>query len=103
MKFRINEKRFSKIIDFSEVSKNVFKEYKLENKFSIEYVKMNWDKIVGELMKDHSNPEYLKNGILYIKVDHPIYANEIKLLSNVIIKKIKNECGEYIKSIKTFC
>lgn len=59
-----------------------------------------WNKIVPELLADHSLPTYSKNSCLTISVDHPIYAQQV-LSEQVNILDALKEKGLQVKQLKT--
>ena len=47
-----------------------------------------WDSIAGEGMGQHSQPISLSRGILRIEVSHPVYAQELSLMKDYLMKKL---------------
>ncbi|MCX8122583.1 MAG: DUF721 domain-containing protein [Spirochaetes bacterium] len=88
MKFRYNEKRYSRIIACGQIMKDVASEIGLSQGFVLEHIRDLWKNVVGDIIATHSFPLKIANHILYIIVDHPIYANEITLSQSMIIKRL---------------
>jgi|YNPMSStandDraft_1061717.scaffolds.fasta_scaffold52810_2 predicted nucleic acid-binding Zn ribbon protein len=79
-----------------DILKNIIKKRKWADKFSIEYLKLNWSKCVGENISNHTKPLFIKNKRLYISVDSPIWSTQLNFLKNEIIEKLNNFLGENI-------
>ena len=47
-----------------------------------------WDSIAGEGMVQHSQPISLSRGILRVEVSHPVYAQELSLMKDHLMKKL---------------
>ena len=56
----------------------------------------HWEEIVGREIAKRSRPKKLVSGILYISVSNSIWANELSLMSEGLIKKINSFAGEEI-------
>lgn len=50
-----------------------------------------WESVVGKTIATQSAPISLYGGILRVDVSHPVYANEMTLMKNKIIEKLKSE------------
>lgn len=101
MKFRFNDKRSGRTIAFSDIISDVTSEMGLSEDFFLENIRMAWSGAAGEIIATHSYPYRIINHVLYISVDHPIYANEIALSQSMIIQKLGDSCGsKKISSIK---
>lgn len=62
-----------------------------------------WNDIVGEKISNHTKPVKIKDGILYIEVDDPMWLAQIKYMKLDIIEKfdIKIKKGIF-KDIKFY-
>ncbi|MEW6525601.1 MAG: DUF721 domain-containing protein [Spirochaetota bacterium] len=93
MKFRYKEKRYNRTIACSQIVKDVASEIGLTEDFILEHIRSVWQKAVGDIIATHSYPYKIASRILYIVVDHPIYANEITLSQSLIIKRLTEFSG----------
>ncbi|MYB65107.1 DUF721 domain-containing protein [Candidatus Poribacteria bacterium] len=50
-----------------------------------------WDSIAGEGMVQHSQPISLSRGILRVEVSHPVYAQELSLMKDHLMKKLTTQ------------
>ena len=88
MKFRIGQKRINGLNSFDRILPDIIHEYDLEKSFTIEELVTQWSFIVGDIISTHSKPDRLYKNILFVGVDHPVYANEIILMKDAILKNI---------------
>lgn len=65
---------------------------------SLSELRSNWPKIVGNLHK-HTTVEEIKEGVLVIKADRPVYAQEIQLHQRSILHQLE-KFGIPVKSLK---
>lgn len=77
----------------SDIIENYIKDKKLKSKLNSSKIFNYWEEIVGKEIAKNSKPEKLKNKILYISTSNPIWATELSLLSQELIKKI----NEFLK------
>ncbi len=55
-----------------------------------------WENTVGHIVKENTDPQKLKNGILFVKTKNPSWAHELKALSASIKEKINQAVGTNI-------
>jgi hypothetical protein len=96
MKFRIGCERNNRIVLFSDILPDVIDELDVGDSFFIENIRDRWESYVGKILSAHSNPDRLFMKILFVKVDHSAYANELSLYSGNILNKIKNDFGPHL-------
>ncbi|MBN1501388.1 MAG: DUF721 domain-containing protein [Spirochaetes bacterium] len=101
MKWRFNEKRKNKPLKTGDIISDFLKEFNLENNFSVEYLKDIWADITGEIISSHSRPDRIYHNTLFIKTDHSVFANDITMMSRIIIKKLHDKFSNCpVKAIK---
>ncbi len=88
MKFRIREKRKNGLYSFDNLLPDIIHEYELEKSFTIEEIISQWYSIVGDIISTHSKPNRIYKNILFVTADHSVYANEIIMMKDMLIKKI---------------
>lgn len=52
-----------------------------------------WDKLAGEAVSRHCQPDRLKDGILFLKVDSPVWMQQLQFMKSLILEKV----NEYMK------
>ena len=88
MKFRIENKRTKKTVNFEALLPGVLDDIGIKDSFLVEGIKNTWKDIVGTILFEHSVPDRMFKNSLYILVDHSIYANELMLMKDAILKNI---------------
>lgn len=62
-------------------------------------LKAEWEKIVGKIC-EKCQPEYIKDGVLYIRVESPVFIHHLTFEKNKYIEKVnKYFCKKVIKDI----
>lgn len=88
MKFKFKQKRKGQTVTFKDLLPSVLEEMQIQDIFSIEELKTDWEKIVGNLIAAHSMPDRIFKHTLFIAVDHSIFANDIVMMQKIIVDKI---------------
>lgn len=91
MKFRSKDKRYNRTESFDKVLPDILKAAGLEKSFTIEAFRDIWSDVVGDIISTHSRPDRFFNDILFIAADHSIYANEIIMMKDSILKKLNDD------------
>ncbi|PKL38982.1 MAG: hypothetical protein CVV44_08930 [Spirochaetae bacterium HGW-Spirochaetae-1] len=101
MKFRIGSKRTRKMVGFEGLLPDIISELNIEDSFIVESLKVQWESIVGNILATHSMPDRIFKKILFIAVDHSVYANELIMMKDAIMNKIRETtAGDIIYTIK---
>ena len=53
-----------------------------------------WDEVVGKTISNHTTPEKVSYGKLYIKVDSPVWRNELLFRKDEILDKINKKLNK---------
>lgn len=80
--------RKSNLIKLGDAISQLFKEEKLDEKYSIFAIRNDWEKIVGITFSKHTTQINYLNGVLFVSVDSPIVRNEMAFAKNAIIEKV---------------
>jgi hypothetical protein len=91
MRFRLKNGRRNKIVSIEKLLPEVIKELNMSEAFLMGNIKNSWRKIIGDIISTHSIPDRIFKNILFVAVDHPAYSNEIIMMKNELMKKLKNE------------
>jgi len=101
LKFRFGEKRRNYIVRFGDIFPDLIDDAGLNEVFFLESISEKWGEYVGSILSVHSFPDRIFKNTLFIRVDHPMYANELSLYKDVILKKIFADFGRsFIYNIK---
>ena len=101
MKFKVKERRIGKLLSINSILKSVVEDFDYEDSFTIIKLRSMWEEIVGVTIATHSTPDRIYKDVLYIAVDHPVYSNEITMMSSLIKERVEKSIGfELFKKIK---
>ena len=90
MKFRIGSKRKGQTCRFNDILPDIIHEYDLEKSFTIEELISQWHTIVGDIISTHSKPDRIFRKTLFVAADHSVYANEIVMMKDAILRKTRD-------------
>ena len=77
------------------------KENKLESKLNETRIITAWEGVTGKLISRHTTQLYIKDRVLYIKVDSAALREELSYQRSKLIKKLNKAAGvEAIDDIK---
>lgn len=86
-----------------EVINRVLKKYRLNGDIDAYRVFSIWNNIVGKKVADHARPVRIKEKVLYVEVDDPLWLAQIKYIKHDILKKLCNAIKDDIfRDIKFF-
>ncbi|HHY13894.1 MAG TPA: DUF721 domain-containing protein [Thermoanaerobacterales bacterium] len=72
------------------------KKRRFHKKVKENLVLVHWREIVGDELVRHTEPSYIKNGILFVNVANSMWAHHLTFLKREIIGKINNKVGKRI-------
>lgn len=52
-----------------------------------------WDEVVGDHISSASQPDFVKDGILFVLTKSPVWANELSFYKNEIIQNLNRKVG----------
>lgn len=62
-----------------------------------------WNSTVGKQISDHTDPQKVTGGILFVKVDNDVWRNELSYMKHEIIQKLNRKIGKkVIQEIKFY-
>jgi predicted nucleic acid-binding Zn ribbon protein len=101
-KRRANRKKCTNPISIKDVLQSVFNEKTPLHARNLEFQLVdNWPSIVGETLSGKSEPNMLKNGILYVNVANSAWLHEMSYMKDIILFKANQILGKkLIKTIK---
>jgi predicted nucleic acid-binding Zn ribbon protein len=65
--------------------------YHLEDKLNETKVIQSWGKVVGPMVEKHTEGLYIKNRILFVKVDSPALRQELSFSRSKIVGELNEE------------
>ncbi len=101
MRFRIKEERRGRVVPLSEALMSGLEEYELKENFYMEKLRARWSSFVGDIISTHSLPDRIFKNFLFISVDHSLFANELAMMKDAVLKNINREFGfEAVRDIR---
>ncbi|HOJ43999.1 MAG TPA: DUF721 domain-containing protein [Syntrophorhabdaceae bacterium] len=86
-----------------EVIDRVLKKYKFDGDIDAYKVFSIWNDIVGTKIAEHAKPVKIREKVLYVSVDDPLWLAQIKYVKYHIIEKLcKNIKADIFRDIKFF-
>ncbi len=72
-----------------------------QNKYHIYKIKQEWKNLIGNSPADNCYPVKIERRVLFLNVNNSVWANQLMMLKNTIIKRV-NECVgcEAIKDVR---
>jgi len=87
---------FQRVIDKLARKSGVFSEIK------VRLILDEWDRIVGQPLSSRTEPIALKEGVLYVLCEDPMWAQELRFHTRDLLKKLKEELDDIreVRSIR---
>lgn len=82
------------LIKLGDAISQIFKEEKLDEKYSIFAIRNAWEDIVGKTVAKHTTQINYAQGILFVSIDSPIIRNETSYVKEAIIEKVNKYVGK---------
>ena len=57
-----------------------------------------WESVVGQTINRHTKNIYIKDGVLFVKLDSSVVRNELAMLKQPLMKKINETVGAKVVS-----
>jgi hypothetical protein len=82
------------LIKLGDAISQIFKEEKLDEKYSIFAIRNGWEAIVGKTVAKHTTQINYAQGILFVSIDSPIVRNETAYVKETIIEAVNKFVGK---------
>lgn len=79
-----------------EVISELLEAYKLESKLNQVQLINSWEKLLGKNLAKHTKELYIKNQILYVKVDSAALRQELSYAKEKIRDSLNKEVGKNV-------
>ena len=88
------------LIKLGDAIKQIFKEERLDEKYSIYAIRNGWEGIIGKTVAKHTTEIQFAKGVLFITLDSAIIRNEMAFAKDSIIEKINQFTGKpFVKEL----
>jgi predicted nucleic acid-binding Zn ribbon protein len=88
--------RRSKTISLSEALGDYIKEMKLERGLSEIHLLNSWEEIVGKAISSRTKNIYIKDQILFVRLDSSVVRNELLMLRESIKARLNEKAGSQV-------
>lgn len=87
--------------DIGTILEDVVKGMGIKKKIEGNKVFKVWDEVVGDIIEKNTEPYFFKKGILFIGTTSSVWAQELSMMKQCLIKKV-NDCfkKEKVKDIR---
>ncbi len=82
------------LIKLGDAISQIFKEEKLDEKYSIFAIRNGWEGIVGKTVAKHTTQINFLQGLLYVSIDSAVVRNELSYVKDDIVQKVNKFVGK---------
>lgn len=86
--------RRSKATPMKDAIEALLKTFDLKKKFNETYLVAFWEKMMGKYISSRTREVYVKNKVLYLKIDSAPLRQELFMAKSKVIDIINKETGE---------
>jgi predicted nucleic acid-binding Zn ribbon protein len=83
-------------LDAGQLLKSVFKGSEFDFRLKEQTCIMLWDEIVGAKIAAAAQPEFIRDGVLFVQTKSAVWSNELTFYKKDIIGKLNKEIGSVI-------
>jgi predicted nucleic acid-binding Zn ribbon protein len=73
------------------ILKQLFQDQKWENNIEASLPLLRWQEIVGSQLARQTQPEFLKDGVLQVRVENSVWLNHLRYLGEELRQKLNEE------------
>ena len=73
------------------ILKQLFRDQKWENNIEASLPLLRWHEIVGSQLAKQTQPEFLKDGVLQVRVENSVWLNHLRFLAEELRQKLNEE------------
>ena len=90
-------------VSLKRVLESVLKEHALTSDIDAYRIFSLWGQIAGPTVANHCRPVRIKDDILYVEVDDPIWLSQMRYMKEEILRKIETQIKPgIVKELKLF-
>ena len=87
-------RKHNNLIKLGDAISQIFKEEKLDEKYSIFAIRNGWESIVGKTVAKHTTQINYASGVLFVSIDSPVVRSETTYEKESIIEKVNKFVGK---------
>lgn len=88
--------RRSRTISLAEAMKDYIREMNLEGKLLEVNLISSWEDLVGKAIASRTSKVYIKDKVLYIRLNSSVARNELMMLREALREKLNEKAGKEI-------
>jgi predicted nucleic acid-binding Zn ribbon protein len=85
--------RRSKTISLAEALKDYVREMNMEDKLNEIGLINSWEETVGKAISSRTSDIYIKDKVLYVKLNSSVVRNELLMLRQALLEKLNEKAG----------
>jgi hypothetical protein len=79
----------NRLKDLGSIIGELYRQLGLEGEYFLGYLKEKWPFIVGETIAANSEPQSIKDGELLVKVNSPVWSEELKFSTHTLLERLR--------------
>jgi predicted nucleic acid-binding Zn ribbon protein len=79
-----------------EVIGELLKAYHIEDKYFEMQLVNTWEKVLGKTIARYTREVYVKNKVLYVRLESSVLRSEMSFAKEKIIQMLNDECGKKV-------
>jgi predicted nucleic acid-binding Zn ribbon protein len=84
------------VVSLKDAISALLKTYNLKTKFNETYLVAFWEKMMGQTIASRTTQIYVKNKVLFLKIDSSPLRNELLMAKTKLIDLINKDVGEEV-------
>ena len=85
----------------SVILKQLFRDQEWEKHLQVSLLLLRWQELVGPQIAKQTQPEYLKDEVLQVRVENSVWLNHLRFLEEELRRKLNNKLSpQTIKEIR---
>ncbi len=90
-------------LSIGDAIKQFLQQHQIEDKTDIQKIILQWEKLMGKPIAQHTEKVWFHEGILYVKISSPVWRSELQLAKRKIIRLINQQLGrELVNEVRIF-
>lgn len=81
-------KQRSETVSLKEGIEALLDAYKLRKPFNESNIIANWEKYVGKPIANQTSKIYIKNKVLFVRIESPVMRNELKMMKSKVLDAV---------------
>jgi predicted nucleic acid-binding Zn ribbon protein len=79
-----------------EAIREFIREYDLQDKLNEKKILASWENVVGPVISKHTSKMWIRNGVLYVRLDSAALRNELMYSRTKILRSMNRKAGSEV-------